>query len=297
MRIYNNIPAMTATRNYGIHVQNVGKSIYRLSSGKKLLTDDPAGAIIASKLQARIRGLSILTRSTEETIDILNTASGEALGRQNILQRMRELSIRLATDTLSQDEKSMLLAELTELAKEFSLDTFRNTGMEIIAVGNGSLSDELMYKKGDLVYNEGKWIKLSELEEKWAKEGKLDLDSATVLEGTKIEGPSADSEDKPTNIAITKKGLTEHIDDIMKSNLMSVISIGAVANALSFRLERLYSEEENAIAALSRIEDVDMAKEIADFLKESILCKVSLAIAAQANAQPKHVLTLLESIS
>ncbi|MCL2147650.1 MAG: hypothetical protein FWH52_07565 [Synergistaceae bacterium] len=99
---------------------------------------------------------------------------------------MRDLSISLANGTLSQDEKSILLAELTELAKEFSNETFRTTGMEIIAVGNGSLSDELMYKKGDTVYSEGKWIKLSEFDEKWAKEGKLDLDSATFLEVTEV---------------------------------------------------------------------------------------------------------------
>ena len=207
---------------------------------------------------------------------------------------MRDLSISLANGTLSQDEKSILLAELTELAKEFSNETFRTTGMEIIAVGNGSLSDELMYKKGDSVYREGKWIKLSEFEEKWAKEGKLDLDSAPVLEGTKIEGMPSDAEGKPIALAITKKSLTEHIDGLINSNLLSAASIGAVASSLSSRLDRLYSEEENAIAALSRIEDVDIAKEIAEFVKENILCKVSLAVAAQANAHPKHVLTLLE---
>ena len=207
---------------------------------------------------------------------------------------MRELSVSLSNDSLSQGDKSILLAELKELAKEFSDVTFNKTGMEIIAVGNGSATDELMYKKGDLVYNEGKWIKLSEFEEKWEKEDKLNSASDIGLHSIKLDEPTTKQQAVES---ITKRSLTEHIDSIMKGNLMYGASIGASASALSFRLDRLYAEEENAIAALSRIEDVDYAKEITEFLKEKIMCDVSLAVAAQANAYPNHVLVLLESAS
>jgi flagellin len=302
VRINSYIPAMTAARNYGVHANNVSKNIYRLSSGKKLLTDDPAGVIIASKLQARIRELGRMTRAAEYAIDALNTASGEMQGRQSLLQRMREISIQLGNGTLTQDDKSILMAELTELAKEFSDSTFKNTGMQIIAVGNGSISDELMYMKGDLVYNEGRWTKLSELQEKWVKEGKFDINSIEPLEGgVPIEVNTDEGSNEklitlePISSITVNMSLTDYIDSLFKGNLMSFASIGAATSALSFRLDRLYAEEENAIAALSRIEDVDMAKEITQFVKNSILCQVALAVAAQANTHPNHILTLLDS--
>ena len=50
------------------------------------------------------------------------------------------------------------------------------------------------------------------------------------------------------------------------------------------------------MAALSRIEDIDIAEEIMEFVKEQILAQTSLAVAAQANALPEQVLKLLENI-
>ena len=73
-------------------------------------------------------------------------------------------------------------------------------------------------------------------------------------------------------------------------------TFSAFASRLSFRLDRLYTEEENAISALSRIEDVDIAKEMIEFVKESILAQTALAIGAQANALPEHVLTLIDTL-
>ena len=64
---------MTAVRNFGLHEMKTGKSIYRLSSGKKLAADDPAGMIIAQKFQVRIRELNVYIRNTENMQDIDNS--------------------------------------------------------------------------------------------------------------------------------------------------------------------------------------------------------------------------------
>lgn len=271
MRINSNIPVMTALRNFNMHEMKIGMSIFRLSSGKKLAADDPAGMVISQKLHAKIRELGVIIRKNEEMQDALNAAFDERMAQQNILQRMRELTIAISNDTLSQGEKTILATEFSELAKEFGIKTFEKTGMEIISFGTGGAEDELLFKKGDKVFSDGEWKNLSELTEAQA------LETGTP--------------------AIKTMSLTDYVDKMMKQTLSSAVSISAFSSSLSFRLERLYAEEENAVSTLSRIEDVDMAREIVEFTRESILAQTSLAVAAQANALPQQVLTLLESIS
>jgi flagellin len=261
---------MTALRNYGVHEMKVCKSVYRLSTGKKLASDDPAGAMIAAKLQARIRELGVIIRKTEEKQDMLNVAYGDTMGRQNILQRMRELTLSMANDTFSQAEKDIMAVEFKELAKEFGVNLFEKTGMEIIALDTVDSKGDFVFKKDDMVFLNGEWKKLSELEK------------AQEMNGEKIP--------------IKTTTLTDYVDSMMKQNMSSASSISAFSSALSFRLERLQTEEENAIAALSRIEDIDIAEEIMEFVKEQILAQTSLAVAAQANALPEQVLKLLENI-
>ena len=270
MRINSNIPAMAALRNYEMHIYKASKSIFRISSGKKLPTDDPAGMIIAQRLHSRIRELGVLTHQTEVMQDMLNCAFGEAMGRQNILQRMRELSLGMVNDTLPNDVKQIMALEFTELAKEFGVKTFEKTGMEIVSLGMGESAGDFVFKKDDMVYVDGEWKKISELEKELAAGG--------------------------DPIAVSTTGLTDYVDAMMKQNLFTAATFSAFASRLSFRLDRLYIEEENAIAALSRIEDVDIAREMIEFVKESILAQTALAIAAQANALPEHVLTLISTL-
>ncbi|HPO77236.1 MAG TPA: flagellin, partial [Thermoclostridium caenicola] len=55
----------------------------------------------------------------------------------------------------------------------------------------------------------------------------------------------------------------------------------------------LGTSAENLSAAESRIRDVDMAKEMMEFTKNSILQQAAQAMLAQANQMPQNVLQLL----
>ena len=52
--------------------------------------------------------------------------------------------------------------------------------------------------------------------------------------------------------------------------------------------------EENLTSAESRIRDVDIAKEMMELTKHSILVQAGMAMLAQANLQPKSILKLLD---
>jgi flagellin len=70
--------------------------------------------------------------------------------------------------------------------------------------------------------------------------------------------------------------------------------LGAAQNRLEHTIANLGTAAENLTAAESRIRDVDMAKEIMEFTKTSILTQAAQAMLAQANLQPQGVLQLLQ---
>ncbi|ENH98397.1 flagellin [Gracilibacillus halophilus YIM-C55.5] len=70
--------------------------------------------------------------------------------------------------------------------------------------------------------------------------------------------------------------------------------LGAYQNRLDHSINNLSTSSENLTAAESRIRDVDMAKEMMNQTKNSILSQASQSMLAQANQQPQGVLQLLQ---
>lgn len=70
--------------------------------------------------------------------------------------------------------------------------------------------------------------------------------------------------------------------------------LGAYQNRLEHTVANLDVAAENMTASMSRIQDADMAKEMAEFTKDSILAQAGNAMLAQANQRPQQILQLLQ---
>jgi len=70
-------------------------------------------------------------------------------------------------------------------------------------------------------------------------------------------------------------------------------ALGAIQNRLEYTAANLDNTTENLTAALSRIEDADMALEMSEYTKLNILNQAGTAMLAQANQMPQSVLQLL----
>jgi flagellin len=70
-------------------------------------------------------------------------------------------------------------------------------------------------------------------------------------------------------------------------------TIGTVQNRMEYAISNLSTTSENLSAAESRIRDVDMAEEMVNYTKSSILNQSAMAMLAQANQQPQIILSLL----
>jgi flagellin len=84
------------------------------------------------------------------------------------------------------------------------------------------------------------------------------------------------------------------IDTAIRTVSSERAKLGAVQNRLEHTINNLNTTAENLTASESRIRDVDMAKEMMEFTKNSILQQAATAMLAQANMQPQGVLQLLQ---
>ncbi|MDR2355823.1 MAG: flagellin [Clostridiales Family XIII bacterium] len=70
--------------------------------------------------------------------------------------------------------------------------------------------------------------------------------------------------------------------------------MGAVTNRMDHTIRSLSTAEENMTASESRIRDADMAKEILNYTRNTILAQASLSIMAQSKMMPQSILRLLQ---
>src|SRR5438477_1243725 len=122
LRINTNVDALAAMRNLSNTGVALTQATERLSSGLRInhAADDAAGLSISQKLEAQVRGTAAAQRNAQDAISLLQTADGALDEVHTILQRMRELAVQGATDTLTSNDRAAISTELTQLSIELN---------------------------------------------------------------------------------------------------------------------------------------------------------------------------------
>ena len=122
MVINHNIPALQTYNIVNGTSNSLQKSIAKLSSGLRInsAADDAAGLAISEKMRAQIGGLDKAVANTQDGISLIQTAEGALQETHSILQRMRELSVQAANDTLTQQDRSYIQVEIDQLNDEIT---------------------------------------------------------------------------------------------------------------------------------------------------------------------------------
>src|SRR5690606_21365055 len=122
LRINTNVGALNAHRQLTMNDVALSKSLQRLSSGLRIngASDDAAGLTIAEKMQSQVRGLNQAGRNAQDSISMLQTAEGALIETEAILQRMRELAVQGANDTLTASDRMAIGSELQQLSSEIN---------------------------------------------------------------------------------------------------------------------------------------------------------------------------------
>ena len=122
MRIYHNIPALFAYNAVNSTNEALQKSINKLSTGLRInsAADDAAGLAISEKMRAQVRGLDQAVSNSQDGISMIQTAEGALNETHSILQRMRELSVQAANDTLTSQDRGYIQLEIDQLKEEIT---------------------------------------------------------------------------------------------------------------------------------------------------------------------------------
>ncbi len=159
MRINHNISAQLANVNLKRTNRRMSSTLESLSSGYKInkAADDSAGMAISNKMRTQIRALDQASRNAGDGQSVLQTVEGSLTEIENMIQRMRELSVQAANDTYIvgdrqtiQDEIDALMDEVDRIAgdTEFNgkglLDgscsravTFSENGFQELSISDG----------------------------------------------------------------------------------------------------------------------------------------------------------------
>ncbi|NMC32940.1 MAG: flagellin [Veillonellaceae bacterium] len=100
------------------------------------------------------------------------------------------------------------------------------------------------------------------------------------------------------NLTVTSQSAAEVAISVIDTATSMVSAargkMGAEENRLEHTINNLTTSSENITSAESRIRDVDMAAEMAEYTKLSVINQAATAMLAQANQQPQQVLQLLQ---
>ena len=120
LAIATNNAALNAAASASSVNRDMETSMARLSSGKRInsASDDAAGVAISSRLSAEIRGTDQAIRNSLDGQALIDTAEGAHSEIENILQRMREVSVQAANDTNNSQDRANLQAEMNALVTE-----------------------------------------------------------------------------------------------------------------------------------------------------------------------------------
>ena len=122
MRINHNIPSMVTQGALHQTNRRMAKNLERLSTGLRInrSSDDAAGLGVSENLRTQVRGTAQASKNSQDGIAALAIAEGAANEISAILQRMRELAIQSANDTLTSVERGYTDTEFQALDDEIT---------------------------------------------------------------------------------------------------------------------------------------------------------------------------------
>ncbi|GHV15985.1 flagellin [Spirochaetia bacterium] len=282
MIINHNMSALYANRNLGVTQGDVSKSIERLSSGQRInrAGDDASGLAVSEKMRGQIRGLNQAERNIQNGVSFIQTTEGYLQETQDILHRLRELSVQSANGIYTDEDRMQIQVEVSQLVDEVNriASHAQFNGMNLLtgAFAQNSAVNRVMQLQVGANMDQNETIFIGTMTAQ-----ALGLATQAGETGVPISTP------EEANQAIGT------IDSALKQLSKQRADLGAYQNRFEMAAQGVAIAAENLQASESRIRDADMASEMVTFTKDQILSQAGTAMLAQANTRTQSVLQLL----
>jgi len=276
MIINHNMSAMYSNRELGARNVELNKNIEKLSSGLRInrAGDDASGLAVSEKLRSQIRGLNQAQRNIENGISFIQTTEGYLQETQDILHRIRELSVQSANGIYTSEDRMQIQVEVSQLVDEVNriASHAQFNGMNILTgafARESAVGGVMQFQVGaNMDQNERMYI------------GTMNAFALGVQDASISTVESANR-----SIGI--------VDAALKAVNKQRADLGAYQNRFEMASKGVAIAAENLQASESRIRDVDMASEMVNFTKNQILTQSNTAMLAQANMKSQGVMQLL----
>jgi flagellin len=139
LSIANNLLANSVQLHLDYNQAQLQNTVTQLSTGLRINTaaDDPSGLAIATNLQTQADGFNQAVSNVQNANNAAQVALGALTSETNILQRIRSLAVEAASDINSNDDRSNLQTEVTQLLLEVNRIS-QNTNFNGQALLDGS---------------------------------------------------------------------------------------------------------------------------------------------------------------
>jgi flagellin len=285
MIINHNMSSIFAQRQLKQNDLQLSKNVEKLSSGLRInrAGDDASGLAVSEKMRSQIRGLRQAERNAENGISFIQTTEGYLQETQDVLQRLRELSVQASNGIYTPEDRMQIQVEVSQLIDEIdriaSHGQFNGmnllTGRFAVETGENIITASMYFHIGaNMDQRERVYI------------GTMTSDALGVRDVASRDIMTLSTPDSANrSIGV--------IDEALKRVNKQRADLGAYQNRLEMAALGISISAENQQAAESRIRDLDMAAGMVDFTKNSILVQSATAMLAQANVKPQAVLQLL----
>jgi flagellin len=272
LRIGTNIPAITAQRQLGEATNRASHSLRALATGSRIVDagDDAAGFAVSETLRGQVASLKSAKMNADNAVGLIQVAEGGLTEQNNILVRLRELSVQSASDTVSDDERGFIDTEFQQLSQEFDRIAKTTTfGSTKLLTG---LNKEFEFHTGIGSTPED------------AISYKMDADTTGSSLG--VSGLSVlDKSDALSSIS--------QIDSAILKMAQVRAGFGAIQSRLQYASDNIDIQHEGIASAKSRISDADIAYETTEATTARVHQDFATAVLAQANQSSERALKLL----
>lgn len=285
MVINHNMSAMFANRQLGVTGLGLSKDMEKLTSGERInrAGDDASGLAVSEKMRSQIRGLNQASQNAQNGISFIQTTEGYLQETTDIMQRIRELAVQSSNGIYSDEDRMQIQVEISALVSE--VDRIASSAQ---FNGMNMLTGRFAQATGENTVTGSMWFHIgANMDQRMQVYiGTMTAESLGIREiGTEQKISLATPED--ANRAIGT------VDEALKRINKQRADLGAYQNRMEYAVKGLNISSENLQASESRIRDTDMASQMVEFTKNSVLQQAGTAMLAQANSQSQNVLSLL----
>jgi flagellin len=300
-RIRTNIAAENAYNSLEASSRDVSLRQLRLSTGKRInnASDDVAGYISSRALAARNGSLKAALNSVGDAQNVANIIMDSLDNMNRLLTDIKNASATASSGAMGTDEKVALAKAAYRLAQQVQtvVDSTVFGGKQLLD-GNFSADFVIGTNAANTLLTLGIDMTTSSTE--------FNIESssfnANAMSTASFGGVTNLDLRELDNVSSDDLGIfaSDTIHSTMTSLAGAIDNVNNIASYLGGLVNRLTSQEDllkgqitNYNAAISRLEDSDIAKEQLELIKSQFLQQASLTSLAQANQNPASFLQLL----